>query len=457
MNKKITYHLLVILLFCCGKISQAQVVIPDPNFRQFLIDNYPSVMKPDQTLKPSAAAAITSQFKCYGANVSDLTGIEYFTGITSLEVKYNPNLQTIPDISGLTSLTILGLDSNALTDIPSLSTLTQLRIISFHHNQVRTLPSVAGLNQLTDIQVHNNQLTSLPDLTDQVNLQRLFCSYNPITSLPSLSTLTNLDMIVCQNTQITSIPDLNNCTSLEYLVCSGSPVSVLPPINNCLLLKELKVFNCNLTALPDLSIYPGLYSVKVFGNLLSFEDLLPVTTCALYNTTDFVLVPQQDLGTAQTITAQELSPATIDLGIDASVSSNTYTWYKNNTFYQTTTESKLHFNSLRSFDAGSYYCTITNSSPTLAGMTLKSVAVMLTTTTATEDPVFYPNGDGIADTYYIKDSGMASIYNREGELVRKLPIPAHWDGIKSNGQEAPSGLYVIDINGNSSVRVTLIR
>ncbi|MBX9853702.1 MAG: gliding motility-associated C-terminal domain-containing protein [Cytophagaceae bacterium] len=73
------------------------------------------------------------------------------------------------------------------------------------------------------------------------------------------------------------------------------------------------------------------------------------------------------------------------------------------------------------------------------------------------DPVFYPNRDGIADTYYIEFQGKAKIYNREGELVKEINAPAHWDGTTNKGIEAPSGLYVIVVNENISIRVSLIR
>jgi hypothetical protein len=73
------------------------------------------------------------------------------------------------------------------------------------------------------------------------------------------------------------------------------------------------------------------------------------------------------------------------------------------------------------------------------------------------DPVFYPNGDGIADLYFIQAPGQAKIYNREGDVVNTITAPGYWDGTTSNGKEAPSGLYVIEINNQATIRITLLR
>jgi internalin A len=520
-------------------VAFSQVTIPDPNFRQFLITNFPSSMNPDQTLKPSGAAAVTGPFKCYNKNITNLSGIEYFTGITTLEVKYNPGLKTIPNISGLTNITIIGLDSNGLTTLPSLSSLVNLKILSCHHNKLTSIPSLNGLTLLELLFVHYNNITTLPDLTGLVNLDWILCSNNPLTSLPDFSTLVKLRVLMCQNTLINSIPSLNNCPLMEYLICTDNKVTNLPAMNNCVNLIELDVFNCKLSSLPDLSIYPALTMVKAGNNYLSFEDLKILMP--LPNFSSFVLSPQL-IANASNIVGYDKSPINLDLGIDAALTDNVYTWYKNGIFFQTTIVNKLTFNSVTHNDAGIYTCRVTNTTAALTVDTLIATAITLTVapcilsydlryeiitsdcsypikvmldetslsggtkpysytvkfqndssqfstssfTLQNEgvydlivkdaggckvnfskklniprsekcDPVFYPNGDGIADTYFINETGSAKIYNREGEIVKRLTIPAHWDGTNATGQDAPTGLYVIEINNSTSIRVTLLR
>ena len=162
--KWIYYSIYLLLLSVMSNNAMAQVQIPDPNFLAFLKTRYPSVINADQTLNPTVASTITGQFKCYNKNVSNLSGVEYFTNISSLEVKYNLNLHTLPNISSLTNITVLGLDSNGLTSLPNLSSLTNLQILSCHHNQLSSIPDISNLTQLTDILVYNNNLTILPQL-----------------------------------------------------------------------------------------------------------------------------------------------------------------------------------------------------------------------------------------------------------------------------------------------------
>lgn len=561
----------------------AQVVIPDPNFRAYLISQYPSVMKPDQTLNPSVAANINAPFQVEGGNFSDITGIQYFLNITSIEIKKCPNLHTIPDIAALTNIVVIGLDSNGLTSLPDLSTLvnleilsvkynqltsipsltaltkleyvlldhndltsvpnvstlTSLKILSVKHNELTSVPSLAGLTELQHFLVDDNHLTSLPDLTSQVKLYKLSCSDNPLTSLPSFSTLVELYHFLGQRTEISTIPDLNNCGNLEFFICTDNNVTALPPMNNCTLLKELKVFRSKLTSLPDMSVFPDMYSLMVYGNGLSFEDLLPLVSHSQF--AGFQLTPQL-VGTPVSLGALATAPYIIDLDVDDAVSTNVYKWFKDGVYYTTTSENKLHFTSLQFSDAGIYTCEITNTSAGMAGIVVNTAPITLTVgpcimantigysflsndcvypvkisvdessftggmkpfTYTTKsgndsinfsskdfsfdfegiydlivkdqqgcrvtfpgklkvarpeicDPVFYPNGDGVADTYYIEDSGTAKIYNRAGEVVRQMNTPTHWDGTNAAGKELPSGLYVIEINNSKSERVTLLR
>lgn len=517
----------------------AQVVIPDPNFRQFLIDKYPTVMGADQTLKPATAAGVTGPFKCYGKNITNLSGIEYFTGISSLEVKYNPGLQTIPDISGLTNLTIIGLDSNGLIALPNLSTLVNLRILSCHDNFLTSLPSLSGLTNLEVLFVHHNNLTSIPDLSSQIKLAEFMCSDNPITSLPDFTNLVKLKNFICQRTAISALPSLNNCVLLQYFVCTDNNMVSLPAMNNCTQLVEIYAYNCKLTTLPDITYFPSLTKILAAKNYLTFEDIKPLTSNTNFNS--FNLSPQY-VDNPGTILSYEKSVSIIDLGIDGSQTDNVYTWYKNGIFFQTTSVNKLVFNSVSFSDAGVYTCTVSNSRADLNTIVLNSKPITLTvmpciiandvryeilTTDCTYpikvvvdessftggvkpftytikngndstlysgsslsiakegiydlivkdnggcsirfpkkltiphhencDPVFYPNGDGIADVYFINEPGNAKIYNKHGELVKIINTPGNWDGTNSNGQQVPSGLYVIEVNSNFSIRITLLR
>lgn len=71
--------------------------------------------------------------------------------------------------------------------------------------------------------------------------------------------------------------------------------------------------------------------------------------------------------------------------------------------------------------------------------------------------VFSPDGDGNYDTYYITGSGIARIYNSNGQLINELSLPSHWDGKTHQGQDAPTDYYSIIIDNKKVRHVTLMR
>lgn len=70
---------------------------------------------------------------------------------------------------------------------------------------------------------------------------------------------------------------------------------------------------------------------------------------------------------------------------------------------------------------------------------------------------FSPNGDGVADSYFIENNGKTTIYDRSGSLVKSIPTPAYWDGTNEKGELAAPGIYFLIANEDSQKMVTLIR
>ncbi len=97
--------------------SSAQYVnIPDANFKAYLLGNVYINTTPDGEITMSEAAAYNAAINCAGLGITDLTGIEAFTGyitlncssnsLTTLDLSSNINLGGILEVGGnpLTSL-----------------------------------------------------------------------------------------------------------------------------------------------------------------------------------------------------------------------------------------------------------------------------------------------------------------------------------------------------------------
>jgi hypothetical protein len=78
-------------------------------------------------------------------------------------------------------------------------------------------------------------------------------------------------------------------------------------------------------------------------------------------------------------------------------------------------------------------------------------------TTNTNTTSFSPDGDGINETFFIEKEGFAEIFDRKGNLVKKISVPAYWDGTDLSGKLLDLGYYVIVVNGNSKMYVTLLQ
>ncbi len=174
-----TIKVVIFLIFVWGtKIVNAQtyVAIPDSNFVHYLKTIIPTAFKGDSLNKNSTLVTTSTIFITVpGKSIANLSGIQYFTSLNSLNC-----------------------DGNQLTSLP-------------------TLPY--SLNYLT---CNNNNITSLPILPNK--LIELACSNNPLSNLPVLpDSLVYLD---CNNNNLTSLPALPN--SLKSLLCGYNNIACFP-------------------------------------------------------------------------------------------------------------------------------------------------------------------------------------------------------------------------------------
>ena len=208
--------------------------------------------------------AVTS-LNIKGKNLTDISGIEYFTNLTSLDC-----------------------GNNQLTALP-VENLTQLTSLRCNNNQLTALP-VGNLTNLTELYCSYNQLTELP-VEKLTKLTELSCSYNQLTKLP-VESLTNLTSLYCDNNQLAALP-VENLTLLEQLNCGMNLLTELD-IENLTQLKNLSCYNNQLTSLP-VGKLNNLNVLNCHDNRLTELDITSVTSLNnLYcgNQTDAAGEPQ---------------------------------------------------------------------------------------------------------------------------------------------------------------------
>lgn len=178
-------HIVLLLsLFFCTLASAQIVNIPDANFKNALI-NQGFDTNNDGEIQESEVDHI-SNVDVENSNISDLTGIEAFTSLHSLQARNN-QLTTI-DVSNNTILSFLNVNNNQLVSL-DLSSNTNLDRLYCTDNQLTNL-NVSNCPDLIYLYCANNQLTNL-FLDNNINLGGLIADGNQLTSL-DLSNAGNL-------------------------------------------------------------------------------------------------------------------------------------------------------------------------------------------------------------------------------------------------------------------------
>lgn len=276
---------IVLLLLLFTGIANAQnVTFNDANFYGTLIVNGVDTNN-DTVIQVSEALAVTAlDISASIGNIADLTGIEEFINLTSLDCENN-GLTTL-DVSMLSQLTYLNCGRNQLTSL-NVSGLTNLQTLLCNNNFLTSV-NVSGLVNMVYLDIEINNGISTLDLTGMTSLQRLNISSSNITSLDishtdmrlfscnwsdmtslDLTALTNLETLNCGFNTFTSL-DLSGNPNLKVLYCVGNHFPSLDLSNNTLL-EQVVVDNNELTSL-NLNGLNNLQTLSMGNNHMTSFD-----------------------------------------------------------------------------------------------------------------------------------------------------------------------------------------
>lgn len=199
-------------------VAPCIVNIPDANFKAYLVGNTAINTNEDAEIQCSEAIAFAGSISCHSQSISNLTGIEAFSGITELWC-HNNSLINI-DVSNNINLTALSCGVNSLSslDISNNLNLTQLYCAS---NSLTNLSLLTNTN-LTNVNCSNNIITSL-DVSNNINLTSLECNDNSINNI-DVSNHPNIIRVVCTNNALDNLNVANgNNTNVIGFSATGNP------------------------------------------------------------------------------------------------------------------------------------------------------------------------------------------------------------------------------------------
>ena len=243
------------------------IAFADPKFKTYLLENFDA--NSDGEISEDEALDVT-EIDCSYMQITSLSGIEYFTNLTSLNASYNrietldlrnnskltevdvmSNLLTSLHVEGLSALELLDCSSNKLAEL-NVTASKDLKVLNCSNNKLGALNvldnkdlvelncsnnTIAQLNlknnvALETLNVRKNAL-SLLDVTKHVALKDLDCSRNSLTSLNVYSN-TLLETLRCSKNQLKTL-DVRHLASLSVLDCSSNNLSLLDVTKNAAL------------------------------------------------------------------------------------------------------------------------------------------------------------------------------------------------------------------------------
>lgn len=198
--------------------------------------------------------------------VTDITGLEYFTSLETLSLKFNSvsDIKPIEDISTLKVL-ILGENPISSINLDKLGELTDLRLYGTDISDIdlTKTPKLESL-YLQRTNVSKVDLTPLQSL-DQALLNK--CSSLTEIKASNLPSITRIDAVECNLKSF----EISDCPSLRELHLNSNKLTSIK-MTNLAMLMRLNVYDNQLTSI-DVSNLPLLMWLFVYDNQLTSIDL----------------------------------------------------------------------------------------------------------------------------------------------------------------------------------------
>ncbi|MEY3416022.1 MAG: hypothetical protein RL711_658 [Bacteroidota bacterium] len=472
------FYLLILLVSSFNHATAQTVPLQDAAFVSTLKDLFPQVIDANNDLIIIQANLISGPISLHNKSLTDITGINYFVNITSLDVSNN-NLKNIPNIDALTKLEQFNCNNNQLTTLPDLNNFNNLKYISCKNNKITSLPPLNNLTRLEQLLLSNNQLTTLPEIYTPSLIISLEADYNQLVSIPDLNSFSSLTTLNLSHNQLGFTALKPSSKHLSFGAFTFFPQDTIGTVQDIKLLKNQPLsFKTSIDTLyPNIHYvwykngveYPNAVSnqINIASALLSDTG---VYTCvvSISNSSDnfygqnlytqaYVVsdgcikvkqltyqIESADCKTGTTIKIEE----SFNLGTKGPYQ---YTLKNISTGALSTGTSPVFAN----LPKGNYDVNIIdnqNSCASFIGNAIKIEGVADCDTN-----IINPNVEGPNKGYYIANVGQAEIFNRQGKRVKTLSVPAVWDGTDQNGNLLDLGYYVIIINGNTKLYVTLLQ
>lgn len=272
---------------------------PDPQFKA-AVEKF--MKGPGVAFSAAEAAAKTGVFTDNGNGITDITGLEYFTGLSGVNLANN-SIASVTGLDQIPGLISLDLSDNQISTI-DLSANTALTTIRLGTNQLTAVGGINGLLEttlfsVTDLDISNNNFTTL-DTSGLISLDGLNIANNSIAVL-DLSNNTRLASLNAAGNGLSSL-DLSSNDELRELNLANNSFTSIAPNSNLVLpddpmnfqLEVLNISNNQLgnIAAADWARLTYLLSLNVSNNTnLSSMNISPLVNLESLTATNLAQDP----------------------------------------------------------------------------------------------------------------------------------------------------------------------
>lgn len=444
-------------------------------------------------------------------NLTNIPNISTITGLTNFYASNN-KLTSLPDLSSL-NLVDFQVVNNNLTEFPNLSGSTNLLYIFCSNNNITQLPTLSQFPLLKKLVVGQNPYISKSiDVSSCIHLTELHVHRSGLDTIIGLHKLTELTTLYAWTNNIKSFKGLDLNTKLNLCMIFDNPITELPLLSNKPSLNILNIRSCLLTFedIQPLLLNPPTTFSYTPQRMMSYTDITarannnyniaysdnnPLSTNTYVwikngvvidssnkSTYSFNPIQYSDSGTYQLKVYNSYIPNLIlesnkfkmsvlpcieimipSLKIVSQDCSKGYTVdFSQNVIsggtppfsyvlVTNTTQKNITYPLVENIEAGSYYLKIIDSKFCSASDDFNLSRI------DNCDPILTPNGDGIMDTYYLEKKGKVCVYDVQRNLVSTFQAPYVWDGSDKNGVALDAGLYILIIEGENPIYLTIVR
>lgn len=145
-------------------VQNGYIVFPDPNLEKAIIE----ALELNTNKVSLTAAKNATKLIMENKNISSLEGLEYFTGVTTIQLNYN-NVRDLTPISKIYVLKNLFIEKNLVTDITPITKLRNIEYINISYNQIKDISGFKTMSRLGTPTITNNPIENYDTLANDID------------------------------------------------------------------------------------------------------------------------------------------------------------------------------------------------------------------------------------------------------------------------------------------------